>query len=133
MRKPSLTRRSPSLEERATRRALLMRIGSAGALATVGAGLAELVGSGSARAATTQLPQLPATMVLNALPPDAPAVMRTAIEDQCCITYTRDEGHCGSGCPSGSCCYHVVSKSCGLNEIACVEVSCAEGNFTTGC
>jgi hypothetical protein len=129
----SSLRRGLVSSERATRREVLRRLGSAGVLATATAGLSELFGSSSARAATTQLPQLPATLVLNALPPDAPTGLAAAIESQCCITYTRDEGHCGSPCPSGYCCYHVVSTGCGLDEVTCIEVSCAEGNFTTGC
>lgn len=116
-----------------TRRDVLRRAGSAGVLATAGAGLAELFGSHLARADTAPTLRLPATMILNALPPDAPANLRTAIEDGCCITYTRDEGACNPACGSGFCCYHVVSKDCGIDEITCIEVSCAEGNFSTGC
>jgi hypothetical protein len=95
--------------------------------------MSELVASSSARAATSQLPQLPATMILNGLPPDAPQALIDAIEDGCCITYTRDEGQCGGPCGTGWCCYHVVSSGCDINEVICVNVSCAEGNFTTGC
>lgn len=122
------------VRERTTRRDALRRIFSAGIVTTAGAGLSELLVPSGARAASPQLPQLPATMVLNALPADASPSVAAAIEAGCCITYTRDENHCGSGsCPSGSCCYHIVSSNCGLNEIACVTVTCAEGNFTTGC
>lgn len=118
---------------RPTRRDMLRRAWSAGIFATAGAGLSELVGAGSARAATPTN-QLPSTMILNALPPDAPAALRQAIEAQCCTTYTRDEGNCGSGgCGSGWCCYHVVSTACDIDEVVCINVSCAEGNFTTGC
>jgi len=73
-------------------------------------------------------------MILNALPADAPAALVAAINAGCCITYTLDEHHCGSqSCPSGYCCYHVTSPGCNLDEIVCIEVSCAEGDFTTGC
>jgi hypothetical protein len=120
--------------ERTTRRDALRRIFSAGIVTTAGAGLSELLVPSGARAASPQLPQLPATMILNALPADASASVTAAIEAGCCITYTRDEHHCGSSnCPTGACCYHIVSANCGINEIACVAVSCAEGNFTTGC
>jgi hypothetical protein len=123
---------SVSLDDGRTRRDVLRGGSRLGILATAGAGLAELL-SPTRAGADTQLPQLPATMILNALPPDAPPDIRAAIEAGCCIHYTRDVGHCGSGCPSGSCCYRVVSTGCGINEVTCVEVSCAEGNFTTGC
>jgi len=121
-----------------TRRDTLRRLGSLGAFATIGAGLADLLGTAAARADSTTTPtnQLPATMVLNALPPGE-QVVRAAIEATCCLTYTRDEGQCGSGgCGTGACCYHVTGSgggSCNVNEIICVDVSCAEGNFTTGC
>jgi hypothetical protein len=122
------------LPEGTTRRDALRRMFSAGIVTTAGAGLSELLVPVGARAASPQMTQLPATMVLNALPADASPDVSAAIEAGCCITYTRDEHHCGSGsCPTGSCCYHVVSTGCGLNEVICVEVSCAEGNFTTGC
>ena len=117
-----------------TRRDLFRRAWSAGILATAGTGLFELVGAGRARAATSQTNQLPATMILNALPADAPTGLIEAIEAGCCTTYTRDENNCGSGgCGTGWCCYHVVSTACGINEVVCINVSCAEGNFTTGC
>lgn len=120
--------------EKPTRRDMLRRAWSAGIVATAGAGLSELVGVGSARAATQPTTQLPATMILNALPPDAPTALIDAIEAGCCTTYTRDENHCGSGgCGAGWCCYHVVSTACDINEVICINVSCAEGNFTTGC
>lgn len=119
-------------EQNITRRGVLRRITSIGAVATVGAGMSELVGLGTARAVTPAATKLPATMVLNALPPGADAV-RAAIEASCCITYTRDEGKCSPACGSGWCCYHVTSSDCGLNTIECIEISCAEGNFTTGC
>lgn len=117
-----------------TRRDALSRFGTAGVLATVGAGLSEVVRAGSARAATATPLRLPATMVLNALPAGEQTV-RAAIEAGCCLTYTRDEGHCGSGgCGTGACCYHVTgSGSCSVDTILCVDVACAEGNFTTGC
>jgi hypothetical protein len=113
---------------------MLRRAWSAGIFATAGIGLAELVGAGGARAATPETNQLPATMILNALPTDAPTALIDAIEAGCCTTYTRDENHCGSGgCGTGWCCYHVVSTACDINEVICINVSCAEGNFTTGC
>jgi hypothetical protein len=117
-----------------SRREVFRRCGLAGITGLIGAGLAELVGAVPVRAASS-VQQLPATMVLNALPPGEQTV-RAAIEAGCCLTYTRDEDRCGSGgCGSGACCYHVTgSGSCsGTNEIICVDVSCAEGNFTTGC
>lgn len=113
---------------------MLRRAWSAGIFATAGIGLAELVGAGGARAATPETNQLPATMILNALPTDAPTALIDAIEAGCCTTYTRDENHCGlGGCGTGWCCYHVVSTACDINEVICINVSCAEGNFTTGC
>jgi hypothetical protein len=122
------------VRERTTRRDALRRIFSAGIVTTAGAGLSELLLPAGSRAATPQLPQLPATMILNALPADISPNLANAIEAGCCITYTRDEHHCGSSnCPTGECCYHIVSNNCGIDEIACVAVSCAEGNFTTGC
>lgn len=121
----------PSSRVDLSRRDMLRGGGRMGVLASIGVGLGELVGAGRAGAATP-VPQLPATMVLNALPPGAPPSIAAAIEAGCCVHYTRDEGHCG-GCPSGSCCYHITSSGCGLDEITCVAVSCAEGNFTTGC
>lgn len=126
--------RIDGLGEKPTRRDMLRRAWSAGILATAGAGLSELVGAGTARAATPQLPQLPVTLILNALPADAPSALRDAIDAGCCTTYTLDEHHCGSNnCPSGYCCYHVVSTGCGINEVVCLEVSCSEGDFSTGC
>jgi hypothetical protein len=119
--------------ERSTRRDALRRIGSAGMLATVSAGLLDLLGAIPAGASTATSSQLPATMVLNALGPNAPAGLSVAIQSGCCVHYTRDEGACGSPCPSGSCCYHVTSTTCGLDSTGCVDVNCAEGNFTTGC
>lgn len=117
-----------------TRRDMLRRVLSAGVFATAGAGISELLGTASAHAATTTTTRLPATMILKALPADAAPALVQAIEDGCCITYTRDEHHCTPDpCPTGSCCYHVVSTDCGINETVCVDVSCAEGNYTTGC
>ena len=73
-------------------------------------------------------------MILRALPGDAPTALIQAIEDGCCIHYTRDENHCTPNpCPSGECCYHITSTNCGINETICIDVSCAEGNFSTGC
>ena len=113
------------------RRGALRRMLSVGVFTTVGAGLAELAAVSSARAATTQLP---ITMVLNALPPDASPTLREAIQSGCCTTYTVDEFHCGSGgCGAGWCCYHVVSVNCGINEVVCINVGCNTGNFSTGC
>ncbi len=120
--------------EKPTRRDMLRRAWSVGVLATAGAGVSELIGAGSACAAATQTTRLPATMILNALPADAPAAIRQAIEAGCCVHYTLDEHNCGSShCPSGQCCYHVTSSDCGVDYITCIEVSCAEGNYSTGC
>jgi hypothetical protein len=120
--------------EEPTRRDMLRRMLSAGVLATASAGMSGLFLAPGARADTSPLPQLPASVVLNALPPDAPPALVAALEDGCCITYTLDEHHCGSGsCPSGYCCYHVVSTDCGINEVVCIEVGCDTGNFSTGC
>lgn len=117
-----------------TRRDMLRQALSAGVFATAGAGVSALFGASSTRAATTATPQLPATMILRALPADAPPALIQAIEAGCCIHYTRDENHCTPDpCPTGSCCYHVVSTNCGIDETVCVGVSCAEGNFSTGC
>jgi hypothetical protein len=113
-----------------TRREMLRGMFSTGLMATMGAGATGLLAAPSARSATTQLP---ATMILNALPADAPANLVAAIEAGCCTTYTRDEGHCNGSCGTGYCCYHVVSTNCGIDDVACIQVSCAEGNFTTGC
>jgi hypothetical protein len=114
-----------------TRREVLRGMFSTGLVATAGAGVSGLLGAPAARAAGMQMP---ATMILNGLPPDAPSNLAAAIEAGCCVTYTRDEDHCSSGpCPSGYCCYHVVSSGCGVDIVTCIEVSCAEGNFTTGC
>jgi hypothetical protein len=121
-------------DEQSTRRDILRRFASASVITTAGAGITQLFGISAAKASTTQSPQLPATMILNALPANAPPTLAAAIEAGCCITYTRDEHACGSSsCPSGYCCYHVTSTDCNINETVCVEVSCAEGNFTTGC
>lgn len=79
------------------RRGIFRRAWSAGILATAGTGLFEMVGAGGARAGTSQSNQLPATMILNALPADAPTGLIEAIEAGCCTTYTRDENNCGSG------------------------------------
>lgn len=122
--------RGRETDEAPTRREVLRRMFSTGVAATAGAGLSGLLAAPRAGAATTQLP---ATMILNALPPDAPPSVVAAIQAGCCITYIRDENHCGAPCGTGYCCYHLTSTSCGLNEITCVQVSCAEGNFTTGC
>jgi hypothetical protein len=128
------TRREPAVNEPTSRREMLRRIFSAGVISTGAAGMAELLGVPAARAATPQLTNLPATMILNALPADGPPSIAAAIEAGCCITYTLDEHECGSEhCPSGSCCYHVTSPACNIDEVECVAVSCAEGNFTTGC
>ncbi|MGC9220102.1 MAG: hypothetical protein ACP5H2_01955 [Solirubrobacteraceae bacterium] len=117
-----------------TRREALRRFGSAGLLATAGAGVSSLFGSAPARADTPPLTQLPVTMVLNAIPAGAPTGLREAIEAGCCITYTRDEHNCGpDSCPSGECCYHIQSTDCGIDYVTCLAVSCAEGNFSTGC
>jgi hypothetical protein len=117
-----------------TRRGVLRRFLSAGLFTTAGVGLTQLITPASSRAATSELPRLPSTMVLNALPSDAPAGLREAIEAGCCITYTLDEHHCGnSSCPSGECCYHIQSTDCGLDYVTCLAVSCAEGDFSTGC
>lgn len=114
-----------------TRRGALRRFLSAGVLATAGAGMSELLGARGAQADAAPM-RLPATMVLNALPADAPADLRAAIESGCCMNYYRDEFHCGSGgCGPGWCCYHVVG--CGRDEVLCINVSCAEGNFSSGC
>jgi hypothetical protein len=127
----SRSRRVPPTTEPQTRRDVLRRFGSVGLLASASAGVGELLGSPPARAATTQLP---ATMVLNALQADASPEIAQAIEAGCCLHYTRAEGQCGSGgCGNGSCCYHVTSTQCAIDETVCVKVSCAEGNFTTGC
>jgi hypothetical protein len=116
-----------------TRRGVLRKFLSAGIVTTAGAGIAEMFTPTVARA-DTQLPRLPATMILNALPPNAPAGLQEAIEAGCCITYTLDEHHCGSNsCPSGECCYHIQSTNCGLDYVTCLGVSCAEGDFSTGC
>jgi len=124
----------PGMDTRATRRDMLRRFFSTGVLATVGIGASELVGASQARASTSASTNLPATMILNALPADVSPSLVAAIEAGCCITYTRDEGNCGSGgCGSGRCCYHVVSTACGTDQVMCIDVSCAEGNFTTGC
>jgi hypothetical protein len=118
-----------------TRRDTLRKLGRLGAFAVIGTGIGDLLGTAPARAAgtVTTTNQLPATMVLNALPPDE-QIVRSAIENGCCLTYTRDEGHCSPSCGAGSCCYHVVgSNGCTTNEVTCVAVGCATGNFTTGC
>jgi hypothetical protein len=128
------TKREPAVNEPRSRRKLLRRIFSGGVVSTGTAGVAELVGVPAARAATPQLPRLPATMILKALPADASPSIAAAIEAGCCITYTLDEHACGSEhCPSGYCCYQITSPACGIDEVQCVEVSCAEGDFTTGC
>jgi hypothetical protein len=120
--------------EEPTRRDMLRGMLSVGLVTTAGTGLSGLFAAPGARAATTQLPQLPANLILNALPADAPSALVTAIQNGCCTTYTLDEHHCGSGsCPSGYCCYHVVSTGCGINEVVCIEVGCDTGDFTTGC
>lgn len=117
-----------------TRRDMLRRLLSAGLLTTASAGISGLFAAPGARADTTRLPQLPASLVLKALPADAPPALVAAIEAGCCITYTLDEHNCGSGsCPSGYCCYHVVSTDCGINEVTCIEVGCDTGDFSTGC
>lgn len=116
-----------------TRRDVLKRMMSTGLVATIGAGLADLTGVTTAHAAESELPNIPGSMVLNSLSDDASAALKQAIASGCCIKYTRDEGHCSPKCGSGWCCYHVTSSGCGLNEIECVNVSCAEGNFTSGC
>ncbi len=126
--------RTEASDRFSTRREMLRRTVSAGVVATAGAGLAELFGAAPARALTPATTRLPATMILNALPTDAPAALVQAIENGCCIQYTRDENHCSPDpCPSGQCCYHIVSTGCDLNETICIDVSCAEGNFSTGC
>lgn len=116
-----------------TRRDMLKRLMSTGFAATIGAGLADLTGVTSAHAATSEVPRIPASMILNSLPANAPAALTQALASGCCIKYTRDEGHCSPKCGSGWCCYHVVSSGCGLNMVTCINVSCAEGNFTSGC
>jgi hypothetical protein len=129
----STTRGEESGEE-PTRRDMLRGLLSAGLLTTAVAGISALFAGPDARAGTTRLPQLPASVVLKALPADAPPALVAAIEDGCCITYTLDEHNCGSGsCPSGYCCYHVVSTDCGINEVTCIEVGCDMGDFSTGC
>jgi hypothetical protein len=121
-------------DESPTRRDMLRRILSAGVLTTAGAGLTGLLTSPVARAASTPLPNLPSSLLLKALPADVSPAVLQAIADGCCVTYTLDEHHCGSGsCPSGYCCYHIVSTDCGLNEVACVGVGCDTGDFSTGC
>lgn len=77
-----------------TRRDMLRRALSAGVFATAGAGVSALFGASSAGAETTTTTQLPATMILRALPADASPALIQAIEDGCCIHYTRDENHC---------------------------------------
>jgi hypothetical protein len=117
-------------DARPTRRQALRRFWAVGLLATASAGIADLFMVGPADAETS-LPSVPISAALSALPADAPPGLVQAIADGCCITYTRDEGACTPSCPSGQCCYHVTG--CGYNYIACIEVSCAKGNFTTGC
>ena len=72
--------------------------------------------------------------VLRVLAPEASPALRAALQADCCIHYTVAEGQCKSGgCGSGSCCYHVVSTGCNINEYTCVGVPCSTGNFSTGC
>jgi hypothetical protein len=128
------TRREPAVNEPRSRREMLRRIFSTRVFSTGAAGMAELLRMPAPRAAAPQLPSLPATRIRNALPADAPPSIAAAIDAGCCITYTLDEHACGSEhCPDGYCCYQITSPGCGIDEVQCVEVSCAEGDFTTGC
>lgn len=89
-------------EDRATRRTMLRRMGSVGLAATIGAGLSEMLGIGSARAATAQ---------------------------KCCTFCNRDEFACGgTHCPPGYCCFKC--PPCGVygGFTSCLHVSC---DYTT--
>lgn len=123
----------PDDDARPTRRGALRRFFAAGVFATAGAGVLELLGQSTARASEVPVQRLPAELVLKALPADVPAELVAAIESGCCTYYYRDEWHCGGPCPTGSCCYHIVSYNCGIDIVACVEVNCSTGDFSTGC
>lgn len=121
-----------SAEHDSTRREALRRFWAAGLVATVSAGLTELLLSPRVFAATAPAAtQMPVSSVLSVLPAGAPPGLREAIASGCCFTYTRDEGACSPACPAGQCCYHVTG--CGYDYTMCIGVSCSRGNFTSGC
>lgn len=118
------------VEAGSTRRQALRRFWVTGVLATAGAGLSEMLLRPNPAAAATLGPTMPAATILAALPADASAGLRAAIESGCCLYYTRDEGACSPACGSGTCCY--VISGCYKEGPLCITVSCTKGNFTSG-
>ena len=91
-----------------TRRTMLKRMGSAGLLATAGAGLVTLARPGSALA-QGGVPQVSNS---TGLPMSA----------DCCVICSRAEFHCNGGkaCTgSGECCY--FCDGCGLDNFYCIQ------------
>jgi hypothetical protein len=103
-----------------TRRTMLRRMGSAGLLATAGAGLAGMLGTGSAQASSQSSSQ-------SAVPVVSLRGQTVPANPDCCVTCARAEYHCGNGsaCGSGECCF--FCDGCGLNGFYCFNTSCANG------
>lgn len=114
-----------------TRRQALRRFWLTGVLATASTGLSELLMVPSASAATVEGVQLPVSIVLDALPPDAPVGLREAVASGCCLKYTRTEGECSPACGTGHCCYTI--SGCYDAGPLCISVPCSRGDFTSGC
>lgn len=129
-------------EDLPTRRTMLRRIGAAGMMATAGAGVAQLIGTTSARAAQGQpLPQsvlgpVPTVIrsaepILNAMDPATAATIRAqmAANAGCKVCWYVDEGNCDAAhCPDHGCCYY--HTGCGGYGVDCIpNFSCAHGNY----
>lgn len=129
-------------EDLPTRRTMLRRIGAAGMMATAGAGVAQLIGSSSARAASggplTNLGPMPTVIqsaepILSAMDPASAAIIRQqmAATPDCQVCFYVEEGHCDtSHCPDNGCCYY--HTGCGGYGLDCIpNYSCAHGNYCT--
>ena len=113
-------------DARIGRRSMLARMGSAGLLATAGAGLTSLFGTSSAKASTTPM-VYPNGVMVATLGTASPA---SAACDHC-VTCTYAPDHCNPDpCPTGYCCYF-CSGACVINYYQCYNKSCSVKTFTT--
>jgi hypothetical protein len=128
-----------------TRRTMLQRMGALGIMATAGAGVTQLIGTTSARAAQSTLP-LPQSVlgpvptviqsaepILNAMDPATAATIRAqmAATPDCSVCFYVEEGHCDvTHCPDHGCCYY--HTGCGGFGLDCIpNYSCNHGNYCT--
>jgi hypothetical protein len=113
-------------DNRIGRRLMLRRIGSAGLLATAGAGVTSLLGATSARASS-----LPPQFTNGAEAPGILTPSPAAADCDHCVTCEIAENHCSGGaCKSGSCCYY-CSGCGGLSYYSCYAYPCSITKFET--